>query len=71
MGGRDSGRGRQYSKEIPPIENHVAESHLLDLEVRCLNFLDKLIEVHGNDNATGMRADIPAKVAKQLKRRKF
>ena len=68
MGGRESGRGRQYSKDLPPIDEQYGAR--LALEEQCLNFLDKLIEVHGNDNATGMRADIPPKIAKQLERRR-
>ena len=68
MGGRDSGRQRQYSKHLPPIDDQHYVS--LDLEDRCLDFLDRLIEHHGNDNPTGMRADIPPKIAKQLERRR-
>ena len=69
MGGRDSGRHRRSTQhDRPPIDDQYGAS--LDLEDRSLNFLDKLIEHHGNDNPTGMRADIPPKIARQLERRR-
>jgi hypothetical protein len=58
----------KHSKHLPPIEND--HRMVLDLEDRCLNFLDLLIKHHGDDNETGMRADIPPKIAAQLKRRR-
>jgi hypothetical protein len=59
----------KHSKHLPPIEDHTG-SALLDLERRSLDLLDLLIEHHGKDNETGMRADIPPKIAAQLKHRR-
>jgi hypothetical protein len=36
---------------------------------RSEELLDLLIEHHGNDNATGVRADIPPKIQAQIERR--
>ena len=68
MGGHTGGPER-HSKHEPPIPDHTG-SERTELEERSLNLLDLLIKEHGNDNETGMRADIPPKIAAQLARRR-
>jgi len=67
MMGHEGGRER-HSKDGPPIPE--VASARLELEERCLDLLDALIAAHGKDNTTGMREDIPPKIAAQLKRRR-
>lgn len=63
------GTRERHSKNLPPIGDDPRRT-LIDLERRSLDLLDLLIEHHGNDNETGVRADVPSKIAAQLKRRR-